>query len=270
MRWTPPPRRLALVTGASAGIGVAWARHLAERGFDLALTARRVERLEALGAELRGRGAQVLVLPEDLSDPGAPDRLLAEVAEHGRSVDVLINNAGYGLPGSYARTTWAEQSAFLQLMLTSVCELTHKALPPMLERRYGRVVNVASLAGLIPGAAGHTLYGATKSFLIKFSQSLHLETRGAGVRVCAVCPGFTWSEFHDVNGTRERVTAGVGRWAWQTAEAVVAEGWAATEAGRAVVVTGGPNKTVAALAKLLPDAVALGIMARQSARIRQP
>jgi short-subunit dehydrogenase len=192
------------------------------------------------------------------------------VSDAGRAVDVLINNAGYGLPGSYARTTWAEQSAFLQLMLTSVCELSHKALPGMLERRYGRIVNVASLAGLIPGAAGHTLYGATKSFLIKFSQSLHLETRGTGVEACAVCPGFTWSEFHDVNGTRDRVSKGTPRWAWQAAEAVVEEGWAATEAGRAVVVTGGANKAVAALAKLLPDQTALALMARGSGRIREP
>ena len=270
MRWTPPPRRLALVTGASSGIGAAFARHLARQGFDLAITARRADRLELLATELRRGGAEALVLPDDLASAGAADRLLGAVAERGRTVDVLINNAGYGLPGAYARTGWAEQAAVLQLMLVSVCELTHKSLPGMLERRYGRIVNVASLAGLIPGAAGHTLYAGTKSFLIKFSQSLHLETRGTGVEASALCPGFTWSEFHDANGTRERVTAGTPAWAWQTAEAVVAEGWRGVEAGRAVVVPGGPNRAIAALAKALPDALALRIMARNSARIREP
>ena len=268
-RWTPPPRRTALVTGASAGIGAAFARLLARRGFDLVITARREDRLQALGAELRALGAEVVVIPADLAEPGASDRLLAGAAENGRTVDVLVNNAGYGLPGRYVSTSWAEQQAFLQLMLVSVCELTHKALPGMVERRYGRVVNVASLAGLVPGAAGHTLYGATKSFLIKMSQSLHLETRGTGVEVSALCPGFTWSEFHDVNGTRERVTAGTPRWAWQTAEAVAQAGWAGVEAGRAVVVSGGANQAVAAFAKVLPDSAALALMARSSSRIRQ-
>ena len=270
MRWTSPPRRLALVTGASSGIGAAFARHLAAQGFDLALTARRADRLEALAAELRGAGSQVLILPDDLSAPGAADRLLAGVAAQGRGVDVLINNAGFGVPGAYARSGWADQAASLQLMLVSVCELTHKALPGMLERRYGRIVNVASLAGLLPGASGHTLYAATKSFLIKFSQSLHLETRGTGVNATALCPGFTFTEFHDANGTRERVTAGTPPWVWQNAEAVVRDGWAAAQRGRTVVVTGRVNKSVAALAKVLPDDLALGVMARNSARIREP
>jgi NAD(P)-dependent dehydrogenase (short-subunit alcohol dehydrogenase family) len=94
-------------------------------------------------------------------------------------------------------------------MLVSVCGLTHKVLPGMVERRFGRIVNVASLAGLVPGAAGHTLYAATKGFLVKFSQSLHLENLATGVHVSALCPGFTYSEFHDVNGTRAQVSQGV-------------------------------------------------------------
>lgn len=270
MRWTLPPRRLALVTGASSGIGAAFARLLAGQGFDLALTARRVDRLQTLADELRELGAQVLVLPEDLSRAGAADRLLAAVSAQGRTIDVLINNAGLGLPGAYGRSDWAEQAGSLQLMLVSVCELTHKVLPGMLERRYGRIANVASLAGLLPGASGHTLYAATKSFLIKFSQSLHLETRGTGVEVTALCPGFTLTEFHDANGTRERVTAGTPSWAWQEAEAVVREGWSAAERGRAVVVTGRVNRSIAALAKALPDDLALSVMARAGARIREP
>ncbi len=132
--------------------------------------------------------------------------MLAAIEAEGWVVDALVNNAGYGLLGAYAQTSWADQSAFLQVLLVSVCGLTHKVLPGMVERGFGRIVNVASLAGLAPGAAGHTLYAATKSFLVKFSQSLHLETQGAGVHVSALCPGFTYSEFHDVNGTCAQVS----------------------------------------------------------------
>lgn len=268
MRWTPPPRRLALVTGASAGIGAAFARLLARRGFDLALVARRRDRLETVAAELRGYGADVLVIAEDLGAAGAADRVLAEVSSHGRTVDVLVNNAGLGLPGRYTSTTWSEQHAMLQLMLMSVSELTHKILPGMVERRYGRIVHVASLAGLIPGAAGHTLYAAVKSFLIKMAQSQHLETRGTGVEVSALCPGFTWTEFHDVNGTREMMNK-TPRVIWQSPEAVVAAGWAGVEAGRAVVVSGRVNKAVAVLAKLFPDDLALAVMKANSHRFRK-
>jgi short-subunit dehydrogenase len=264
-------RRLALVTGASAGIGAAFAHVLASRGYDVALTARRAERLEALAAELRRRfGVEALTVSADLAQPEAPARILNELAAQGRAVDFLVNNAGYGLPGVYAETTWDEQSAFLQVMLHAPCELAHHVVGGMAERGFGRIVNVASLAGLIPGAAGHTLYGATKSFLIKFSQSLHLETRASGVHVSALCPGFTYSEFHDVNGTRERVRAATPRWAWMSAEEVAAAGYAAVEANRAVCIPGAANKAAAAFARMIPDQLGLAILARRSARFRQP
>jgi hypothetical protein len=260
-------RRLALVTGASAGIGQAFARRLAAEGFDLALTARRRDRLEALAAELTNRhGIAALALPADLSDPAAPSALLAEL---GRPVDVLVNNAGYGLPGAFARTPWADQQALLQLMAVSPCELAHTVLPGMLARRYGRIVNVASLAGLVPGVAGHTLYAAIKSLMIKFSESLHLEARAGGVHVSALCPGFTFSEFHDVNGTRARITAGTPRWMWGTAEAVVDAGWRAVEKNRPICIPGRANQAVAALARLIPEGLALEIMASQGSRYRE-
>ncbi|MDB5447909.1 MAG: oxidoreductase, short-chain dehydrogenase/reductase family [Phenylobacterium sp.] len=263
-------RRLALVTGASAGIGAAFARLLAARGYDLALSARRRDRLEALAGELAGRhGVATLVAPADLADPAGAQHVLDQLAAAGRTVDVLVNNAGYGLTGAYAATSWAEQQAFLQVMVTAPCELAHKLLPGMLERRFGRMVNVASLAGLIPGAAGHTLYGAAKSLMIKFSQSLHLEARAQGVHVTALCPGFTWSEFHDVNGTRARVAAATPRWAWMDAAPVVEAGWRAVEANRAVCVPGLANKAVAALVRLIPDELALAILASQGDRFRE-
>src|SRR5207302_1383569 len=154
-----------------------------------ALTARRAERLEHLAAELHAAyGVEALAAPADMALASGPQRLLDQVATLGRPVAVLINNAGYGLPGSFAKTSWAEQQALLQLMAVTPCELAHRLLPGMLERRFGRIVNVASLAGLVPGVAGHTLYAAAKSLLIKFSESLHLEARPHGVHVTALCP----------------------------------------------------------------------------------
>jgi uncharacterized protein len=263
-------RRLALVTGASAGIGAAFARRLAVAGHDLVLSARRVERLEALAGELRGRhGIEVLVAPADLSAPHGARALLDQVAAHGRAVDVLVNNAGYGLPGAFAETRWADQQAFLQLMVTAPCELAHGLIAPMVEQRFGRIVNVASVAGLIPGAAGHTLYAGAKSLMIKFSQSLHLEAAPHGVHVTALCPGFTWSEFHDANGTRARVTAATPRWAWLPADKVVEDGWRAVEANRPICVPGLVYKLICGVVRLVPDGLALAVMKAQGPRFRE-
>lgn len=263
-------RRLALVTGASAGIGAAFARILASHGYDVAITARRAERLEALAEDIRLRcGVETLVLPADLADPAAPAHILDQVAANGRTVDCLVNNAGYGLPGAYAATRWEDQKTFLQVMVNAPCELAHRVLPGMVERRFGRIVNVASLAGLAPGSAGHTLYAASKAFLIRFSQSLHLETEGQGVHVSALCPGFTYSEFHDVNGTRAQIGASTPPWLWLGADEVAAAGYEAVEANRPVSVPGAPNKAIAALAKLLPEEWSLAIMASQGPRFRK-
>lgn len=263
-------RRLALITGASAGIGAASARIYASHGYDVALTARRADRLEGLAAEIKLRsGVEAYAIPADLAEPTGVDTVLTAIADQGRVVDALVNNAGYGLPGTYATTSWADQAMFLQVMLTSVCEMTHKVLPGMVERRFGRIVNVASLAGLVPGAAGHTLYAATKGFLVKFSQSLHLENLSTGVHVSVLCPGFTYSEFHDVNGTRGQVSQGVPEWMWLGADEVAAAAFEAAEANRSICVPGAPNKAIAAIAKILPDDWALALMANQGGRFRK-
>ncbi|MFN3584816.1 SDR family NAD(P)-dependent oxidoreductase [Phenylobacterium sp.] len=263
-------RRLALVTGASAGIGAAFARILASHGYDVALTARRTERLDQIAEEIRLRyGVETLTVAADLAQPEGPGQILDHLTAHGRTVDALVNNAGYGLPGTYADTRWADQAAFLQVMVTAPCELAHRVLPGMVQRRFGRIVNVASLAGLVPGAAGHTLYAASKSLLIKFSQSLSLEVANEGVHVTALCPGFTFTEFHDVNGTRAMVSASTPSWLWLGADEVAAAGYEAVEAGRVVCVPGAPNKAIAAAAKLLPDEWALALMASQGGRFRK-
>ena len=263
-------RRLALVTGASAGIGAAFARIYASHGYDVALTARRADRLEALAGEIRLRfGVEALTLSADLAETGATDAILADLAGHGRVIDALINNAGYGLPGAYGESDWSAQRDMLQVMLVAPCEMIHKLLPGMIERKFGRIVNVASLAGLVPGSSGHTQYAATKSFLIKFSQSLHLENLATGVHVSALCPGFTFSEFHDVNATRAQVSQSTPDWLWLGADEVAAAGYEAAEANRPVCVTGVPNKAIAAVAKLLPDDWALALMASQGSRFRK-
>jgi short-subunit dehydrogenase len=264
------PRRLCLVTGASAGIGAAFARLYAKEGWDLVLTARRAERLEALAGELRqAHGIEALALPADLADPAAPATLAAALAERGLIIDALVNNAGYGLTGAYEASSWEAERANLQVMLMAVCELTRHLAPGMMQRRYGRIINVASLAGLAPGGPGHALYAATKAFLVRFSQSLHLEARDYGVHVTALCPGFTHSEFHDVNGTREAMSAGLPRFVWQDAETVARAGYAAGEKNRAVCVPGAVNKLGALAAKLTPERWALAFMAKEARRLRR-
>ena len=263
-------RKLALVTGASAGIGAAFARIFASHGYDVALTARRTDRLEALAAEIRNRyGVETLTVSADLAEPEVPGQILDHLTTHGRSVDALVNNAGYGLTGAYSETLWSDQAAFIQVMMTAPSELAHRVLDGMRQRGFGRIVNVASLAGLLPGSSGHTLYGATKAYMIRFSQSLHVELAGDGIHVTALCPGLTWSEFHDVNGTREQFSASTPPWLWMGADEVAATGYEAVEANRAICIPGAPNKTIAVIAKAIPDDWALALMASQSARLRK-
>jgi len=197
--------KTAIVTGASSGIGKAFAELLAGRGYALVLTARRRDRLDALAATLRQRhGIETHTIVADLADPGASARIVSQLAERRLAIDVLVNNAGYGVPGSYVNVTWADHERFVQVMVLAVCDLTYRLLPPMIERGWGRIINIASVAGMVPAPAGHTLYGASKAFLIRFSEALSAEGAPKGVHVTAVCPGFTHSEFHDVLGTRDR------------------------------------------------------------------
>lgn len=258
----------ALVTGASAGIGAAFARELASRGHPLILTARRAERLEALAGELRARhGVDVQCLPCDLAAPEAPRLLHEEIERRGLHVGTLVNNAGYGVPGSFVSRPWRTHADFIQVLMTAPAELCHRLLPAMRARRDGRIVNVASLAGMIPAPAGHTLYAASKAYLIRFSQALALENRAHGVRVCALCPGFTYSEFHDVTGTREEMRR-LPRWMWMEAEPVVREALAAVDRGEVVHVSGRVNRFVKRLLKILPDRLALHLVARSGRNFR--
>ncbi|RUL66019.1 SDR family oxidoreductase [Dyella dinghuensis] len=261
-------RPLSLITGASAGIGAAFARALAARGHDLVLTARRTDRLQALADDLqREHGTRCTVLTADLADPHAVEQLCQTLDQQDLHVDWLINNAGYGVPGRFDANDWQVHADFIRVLMTAPTELAWRLIHGMRKRGYGRIVNVASLAGHVPGSAGHTLYAASKAYLIKFSQSLALENLETGVNVSALCPGFTRSEFHDVTGTRPLVSKMPG-FMWQNAEDVVEEGIRAVERGEAVHVTGRFNRTVKGLFKLMPDKLALRISAKQSRRYR--
>jgi len=258
---------LVLVTGASSGIGAALAREYARRGHPLVLTARRRDKLDALAQELSAQ-VDCQVIAADLADPDAPRQLHDEIARCGLQVEVLVNNAGYGLPGTFLAQPWAEHAKFLQVMVGAVCELTHLFLPAMQRARQGAVMNVASLAGHVPGSAGHTLYAASKAFMIKFSQSLALENAATGVKVCAVCPGFTLSEFHDVTGTRDQVSK-MPPWMWSKAEDVAREGIEAMERGEVVHVTGRANRMIKTLTALMPDRMALRLVQKRSKDFRK-
>lgn len=265
----PTPRTHALVTGASAGIGAAFARELARRGRHLVLTARREDRLHALADELHQRhGVDVVCIAADLADADAPRQLVAGLEARAIHVDLLVNNAGYGLTGYFLTQPWSAQADFIRVMMTAPTELCHRLLPAMRERGRGRIINVASLAGHIPGSAGQTLYAGAKSYLIKLSQALHLEYRADGIHVCALCPGFTYSEFHDVTGSRELVSK-LPKWMWMDAETVVREGLDAVERGTVVHINGRVNRLIKALLKLMPDRMALALIGRQSGQIRK-
>ena len=261
--------RTVLITGASSGIGKAFAEVFAAKGWNVVLTARRGDRLEALAHDLTAKyGVGATPIAQDLALPEAVRHLYAKVAARGLTIDGLVNNAGFAVPGHYAGTSWADQQRFLQVMVTAPCELTHTFLPGMIERGFGRIVNVASVAGLIPGTPGHTLYAASKAFLVKFSESLISENRRHNVFVTALCPGFTYSEFHDVAGVRDRVSKYGKAW-WSTAEEVAEAGYDGAMRGRSVVVTGRRNKQIVGIMKLLPQSLALWLVAGRARSFRK-
>jgi uncharacterized protein len=261
-------RRTALITGASSGIGAAFAEVFAAEGFDLVITARREDRLRALAASLAQRyRCRVHVIVADLSAVDASVRVCENLNSQGLVVDALVNNAGYGVPGAYLASEWTRHAASLQVMV-ALAELTHRLLPGMMERGYGRIINVASLAALVPAPAGHTLYAASKAFVVKFSEALSGEVRGAGIHVTALCPGFTLSEFHDVTGTRATVSELPG-WLWMDAPSVARQGFDAVMRGTPIQVTGAVNRTIALLARWVPQPILVAIGRRTAGRYRK-
>jgi uncharacterized protein len=251
--------RTALITGASSGIGEAFAEVFATHGFDLVITARREDRLRAVAARLEERyGIRVLVFVADHARQDTAERLCTELAARGLTIDALVNNAGYGVPGTFVASPWQRHQDMLQVMVVGLAELTHRLLPGMIDRGYGRIINVASLAGLVPTPGGHTLYAAAKALVIKFSEALSNEVRKHNIHVSAVCPGFTISEFHDVTGTREQMKS-LPPWMWLDAPTVARQGFEAVMAGTPIYINGRVNRSIALLVRYVPQRVVKAI-----------
>jgi len=243
-------KRTMLITGASAGLGAALAREYASRGWDLVLLARREDRLKALAGELTAaHGTGCRVIAADLfSETAVPDLISALGTAQ---IDGLINNAGYGHPGTFLASDWDDHRRFNHLMSVVPVELTRALLPGMVERGFGRVMQVASLAGHMPGSKGHTLYAAVKAYLIKFSESLNAEMEQTGVHVSALCPGFVLTEFHDVNGTREGIN-GLPSFMVMDADVCAQLAADALEANKPVFISGRVNRFLARLNRWIP------------------
>ena len=234
-------RKTALVTGASSGIGAAFARALAAGGHDLVLVARRADRLATLAEECRKLGGvAVEVLPADLAKPEDVERVAGRIADT-PSLELLVNNAGFGTTGSFADVEWVKHRDMVQVHVTASLSLTHSALPGMLARRKGDIINVSSMAAYLAMPNAVT-YCATKMCLITFCQALAKELAGTGVRVQALCPGFTYTEFHDTLEFAEFKRSDVSAGMWMSAEDVVTESLAGLQSGRVVFMPGRKNR----------------------------
>ena len=242
-------RPIALITGATSGLGFTFAQQLAKKGYDLVLVARDVARLATRAGELTAaHGVHVDTIAADLSTDEGLSNVLAHFTS-GARVDLLVNNAGFGTKGLFARTDAAAQDRMVRLHVVAVSALTRAALPAMLERQTGGVITVASVASFVT-SAGNTNYCATKAYQRFFMESLALETVGRGVTVQALCPGFTHTEFHEraaINMTT------MPNFLWLNAEDVVRDSLAAyLRGGPVVVIPGAIYKLIVFLVRYLP------------------
>jgi len=244
-----PTAPVALVTGPTAGVGLGFARALAARGHDLVLVSRDAGRLEQVAADLRSRtGVDVEVLPADLASPEGCARVEQRLADPQRPISVLVNNAGFGLRSGFIRSQVSDEQRMIDVMVSAVMRLTHAALPGMVERRRGIVVNVSSVASWLTGGT----YSAAKAWVTVFSESLNVELAGTGVRVTACCPGFMHTEFHDRAGIR---TSEIPEWMWIEVDEVVRQALNDAAANRPLSVAGLQYKALAAVLRHAPRAL---------------
>jgi short-subunit dehydrogenase len=237
--------RVSLITGATAGIGHEYAVQLAARGDDLVLVARDAARLEHVAEELRSaHQVEVEVIVADLADRDQLARVEARLADRDRPVDLLVNNAGFGLKKRFLDNTADEETAMLEVLVTAVLRLSHAALGAMAERGHGGIINVSSVAAFLPRGS----YSAAKAWVNSFSEWAHLEYRSRGVKVMALCPGFTKTEFHQ----RMQVRRGDG-FMWLDADFLVRKSLEDFEKGRAYSIPGAQYRTIIALTKAIPN-----------------
>src|SRR5271166_254050 len=238
------PRPVALITGPTSGIGAGYARRYASDGYDLVLVARDVARLTKLAAELEGQGGSIEILPADLADAAGRDKVAERLAA---GVTVLVNNAGFGTSGDF----WTADPALLQSQLdvnvTAVMRLTRAALPAMLAAGTGTVINVASVAGQVPGRG--STYSASKAWVISFSEGLAVGLQGTGVGVHAVCPGYVHTEFRDRAGID---MAKLPSFMWLEVDDVVSESLADIGRGRVISIPGRQYRALVTAGRMMP------------------
>lgn len=261
----PARNPIALITGASAGIGATFARQLAAEGHDLILVARRTAALDHLAAELRSKhGVSVETMTADLTQDDDVARVAAKLGSTDR-LAILVNNAGFGSRGLFFESAPEQQDAMHRLHVLATERLTRAALPGMVARRAGGIINVASVAGFIQGR-GNISYCATKAWMVSFTEGLYLELKSIGspVAVQALCPGYTYTEFHDVMGVDR---AGImGKNWWMPADYVVSESIQGLKRGKLLVIPGWRYRLIVALARLVPRSLLLKAAARRGVR----
>ncbi len=238
----------ALITGPTAGIGRAFADALAAKGMDLVLVSRDANRLQQVAAEIQashGAHLHIEVLPADLSDRSQIDRVTDRLRDTSRPVQVLVNNAGFGLVRGFTETGIDEEQQLLDVLVTAVMRLSHAAVPGMVQRGRGVIFNVSSVAGWITGST----YSAAKSWVTVFTEGLAQELAGSGVRAVAVCPGYVRTEFHD---RADMDVAEVPEWLWLDANDVVAQAMRDAQQGRVISVTGSQYKVMATILQHAP------------------
>ena len=223
---------IALITGATAGIGAQYARLLAKEGFDLILVARNKNRLASTAKSLNKEfGVKVEVLPADLTKPIQLEKVRKRLSDSRKPIEVLINNAGFGINKSFLVSDLSDEQGLLDVLVTAPMRLTHAVLPIMKERNSGTIVNVSSVASWIAGGS----YSAAKSYLTVLTESLHTELRPTKVKISALCPGFTRTEFHERGRMKMN---GLPNFMWLSAEEVVSKSWRDVNAGKVISIPG--------------------------------
>jgi short-subunit dehydrogenase len=251
----------ALITGASSGIGAELAKLCAAAGYDLVVVARNGPSLEELAGGLsRTYGVNVRSLPADLSDPSSP----AKIFEAAADIDILINNAGFGLRGAYWETDWAAEARMIQVNITALAHLTKLYLPGMVRRGSGRILNVASTAAFVPGPL-MAMYYATKAFVVSFSEAVANELKGTGVTLTVLCPGATRTNFFEVAGTTD---SNLGKGSFMTAGQVAREGFDAMMANKVEVIAGRRNRWMIWGTRFAPRTMLAGIARRLNEKAR--